>query len=45
MKQCITLKKLGGFYNVYNDDTYINVTIKLIKMSKLKVDNFISFLL
>ena len=23
MKQCITLKKLGGFYNVYNDDTYI----------------------
>ncbi len=23
MKDCITLKKLGGFYNVYNDDAYI----------------------
>lgn len=23
MKDCITLKKLGGFYNAYNDDAYV----------------------
>lgn len=23
MKPCVTLKKLGGFYNAYNEDAYI----------------------